>query len=109
IVAKFGQIVSVGSTAVGHLTYPNQTQTLTTGVNTVDALKQFGKDFGYTFAASPTVISPPQGHNQRTVLSGGGVTADSVTAELQYVATSNGLDLAWKMVVPTADHKHWYD
>lgn len=108
-VTKRGEVVTVGSTAVGGLSYPSQEQSLPVGVNAVNSLKQFGKDFGIALTTAPSVIAQPQGRSQRMVLSGGGATADNVVAELKYVATPAGLELTWNMVIPTADHGHFLD
>jgi hypothetical protein len=37
------------------------------------------------------------------------VASEGVIAELQYVATPNGLELAWRLIVQTKDKNHWYD
>ncbi len=108
-IAKNGEIINIASTFVGNLTHPSTQQALLPGVGSAAAFLQFGEDFGYTFSSQPQVISAPQGHNQRTVLSGGGVAGGNVIAELQYIANSTGLELTWRMNVPTSDQLHWYD
>lgn len=108
-VSKFGEVINVGSTFVGNLAHPTQPQIPTPGIQAGTAFQEFADEFGYTFDGVPTVISHPQGQTQRTVLAPGGVASDNVVAELQYMATPNGLELAWRLVVPTADLQHWYD
>lgn len=104
-----GRVINVGSTFVTGLTYPSTPSDLTPAVSPVQAYQSLAGKLGYSFTSTPSVVNPPVGRNQQTVISAGGVATANVPAKLQYVATENGLQLVWNLVVPTVDREHWYD
>ncbi len=42
-------------------------------------------------------------------LSEASLSLDPIPTKLEYIATPQGLSLAWDLVIRTTDHEHWYD
>ena len=80
-------------------------------LHAVDALKSAARAFGLSDSA-PVVEDEP-GHadlnTMATTLSDSTVSLDPIPAKLEYVATSDGLELTWNLVLRTPDGAHWYD
>jgi hypothetical protein len=46
---------------------------------------------------------------QASTLNVPGLSLDPIPAQMRYLATENGLQLAWEFVLRTPDQEHWYD
>ncbi len=107
-----GRVLNVGSTFVNGLSAREDSSitVFTPALAASDALQRVGGKLGLTSDANPmTVVAAANDLFQTTVLQDSDLSLDSISAELQYVATSKGVQLTWNYVLRTPDGEHWYD
>ena len=96
---KDSQIYAFSSSFV-----PLDSSALTPNVAATDALLSFGEAIGLDFDSDPVLTSQSGGNDLRSNISAPGLKGD-VEAQLVYMPTAGGIELAWKMEVdpPGAD------
>ena len=73
-------------------------------------LNQASRALGFALDERPTaVLRPAAGVSRTKTLSDRDLSLDDIPAELHYVATAEGVKLAWDLVLRTPDQQHWYD
>src|SRR5262249_11435597 len=78
-------------------------------VTAVQALRGAASRLGLTIANPPVVATVDGGAAGHMALHARGLALDRIPAHLQYLATPQGIKLAWNMVLRTPDGDHWYD
>ena len=73
------------------------------------AYQEFADAFGYQLGSRATVLEFKGGKTSKTVLSPSGLASGEVVADLQYVPTPTGPQLAWKLNVPLLNSGRWLD
>ncbi len=106
-VADDGRIINVGGGFVSNLQSAAVSSKLK--LDAPAALKAISDDLGLEITRPTEVTSKPQGLERRTIIQTAQVSEDPIPAKLQYVATANGLVLAWDMILRTPDGEHWYN
>jgi hypothetical protein len=106
-VGRDGEIISVGSTFL-----PLQ-ETAVLGdqptLAPISAYEDFAEVLDFQFSEGPEVLESETTDDQTTIISAGGLANQDVVAELRYVPTEAGLELAWRLEVPILHEGHWYD
>ena len=106
-VAKDGRIINIGGGFVPSIYSARINSQLT--LDASDALIASADDLSLELTEDPDVIKQPVGVQQKQVLESDEASEDPIPAKLQYVATAEGLTLAWDMILRTPDGEHWYD
>jgi hypothetical protein len=103
-----GRVLSVGSSFVSGLGDAGPPSDLQVDVEADAALAAFASSLG--LSVTPSVVTPPHGREQSTVLDDSGVFREDVSAQLHYVPTPGGdVELAWSMSVQPMEGVHLYD
>ena len=103
-----GRIVAAGSSFLPGLGDGGTTDPLMTNTGPIDALTSAFSALGLTVTESPTVLQPPSGQNQSTIISDSGVTSEPIPAALGYTYNGSGVELAWVFGINTKDGAHTY-
>lgn len=109
-VAGDGRVINVGSTFLPGLGDPATAPagSLSPALTAVQAVVAAGARLGLPSAPAPSVIEWQGGRAQAALLKAEGFSLDPVPARLVYVATPDGVALAWDLVLRTPDGGHWY-
>jgi hypothetical protein len=75
----------------------------------VAASSRAGLAVGLPSAADSLVAEQTDGPDRTTVLINPELSLDPIPAKLHYVASPEGVRLAWDLVMRTADLQHWYE
>ncbi|MBI5759550.1 MAG: M36 family metallopeptidase, partial [Planctomycetales bacterium] len=74
------------------------------------AFSELSDDLGLGLLATPQIVRvDSESPDLATVLAASGVALDDVEANLVYVPTADGLELAWRLNVQTLDQQNWFD
>ena len=83
---------------------------LSTKLTASQALEQTAKSLGLASdAVSVAATSAASGVARSTTFTNSALSLDPISAQLQYVATADGVELTWEYVLRTPDGNHWYD
>ena len=107
-----GRVLSVGGGFVPNLSLQENTSraSSTPRLTAPEALERAAGELGLASDASPlSILTAPSGLVQAATLSASNLSLDPIPARLQYVATADGVALAWDYVLRTPDGQHWYD
>jgi extracellular elastinolytic metalloproteinase len=72
------------------------------------ATKQAAAALGLQTAKAFDVLAGPTGVEQRTLLSGGGISAARIPAHLVYQPTAGRIRLAWQVEIDEVSGRHWW-
>jgi hypothetical protein len=103
-----GRIVAAGSSFLPGLGDGGTTDTLMTNTGPIDALTSAFSALGLTVTESPTLLQPPTGQNQSTIISDSGIASEPIQAALGYAYNGSGVELAWGFGINTRDGQHAY-
>jgi Ca2+-binding RTX toxin-like protein len=104
------RVINVGGGFVPGLTSPVYASIAAAPAITAwQALQGAATGLGLNLASSPAVAHLLGGVDRSTVLQAPEVSLDLVPARLHYLATPQGLELAWNLVLRTPDGDHWYN
>jgi hypothetical protein len=104
------RVINVGSGFVPGLTGRVDASIATApAITALQALRGAASGLGLTLATPPTVAPTLGGAAQGMALQARELSLDPIPAHLQYLATPQGLDLAWNLVLRTPDEDHWYN
>ena len=104
-----GQVLNVGSTFLGGLDPASAAALPQVSLSAVEALQSLAADIGATYEATPWVYDLGSGADRSMSLPASGVSLAPVPANLHYVPTPDGVELAWNLTVETVDRQHWLD
>jgi hypothetical protein len=107
-IMRDGRIISVGGTFVPGLG-SRPPEPIAPGLSVTAGLKKAAADLGLKLTHEPVITSTSRGTGQITTLSAPQVSTDSIAAQLQYAATSHGVQLAWNYVLDVPGGQHWYN
>ena len=79
-------------------------------VSASQAFKEWSDDLGFGLLATPQVVTvDSDSPDAPTTLDVGSSLIEDVSARLVYVPTAEGLELAWRLDVHSADYTLWFD
>ncbi len=102
-----GRVINAGGGFVNGLSFSNESAI--PKILAADALVAISDDLGLSLDSRPRTLESEGGVDQSSVLSAPKASLDPIPARLHYVATPEGLDLAWDLVLRTPDGDHWYN
>jgi hypothetical protein len=103
-----GRILSIGSAFVSDVAQLAD-RVINPALDAVAALGKAASNLGLSLSHVPQVLMPGAGTARVTTLRANDVSLDEIPTRLKYIATPNGLQLAWQFVLRTPDGEHWYD
>ena len=103
-----GRILNAHSTFVPNLGTPTDApQPALTALEALDAL---AANYGWGYREPPEIISAQNDAAQTTELSGAGLSAENITARLQYIPNADGaVELAWNVNLYDIGTDFWLD
>ncbi|MGH7176651.1 MAG: extracellular metalloproteinase, partial [Tepidisphaeraceae bacterium] len=108
-VMRDGRISSIGCGFVAGLGSRFGPEPIAPALTLTTALNNAAQILSLDQVASPTVLIPSSGIDQRAVVRASALSLDDIPARLHYVATPTGAELAWDFIIRTTDNQHWYD
>ena len=99
-----GEVMNAGSLFVSDTTAPGTNP----GLTSIEALTSLVDEFGWTFDSPPEIVNQEGGVSDKTEITPSGISQNNITAELKYVYTEDGLDLAWQFQIYTVDSNSYY-
>lgn len=108
ITAK-GEVINVGSSFVSGLDSAAASRP-TPSIDAPRAYVALSRALGFRLDSTPGALSSqPDSIDSKTIVSASGASLADVPANMVYVPTANGLELAWRLNIQTTDREHWYD
>lgn len=103
-IAEDGEVMNAGSSFVADTTAPDTNP----GLTAIEALTSLVNEFGWEFDTPPEIVNREGGTGDKTEITKSGISLNNITAELKYVYTDDGLDLAWQFEIYTVDSQSYY-
>lgn len=109
-IAADGHVRSAGGGFVTGLNASLPAGTPLPATGPFEAVRAASLGLGLPLTGEPMVIDAPAGNTMTTVISGPGLSAAPIPAQLTYMPTADGrAALAWQLNVQTPDGQHWFD
>ncbi len=106
-IAPDGTVIHVGQRFVAGLAWKASGSP---ALSAVEAVGQAAAVLELAAPAAVRVLEEGDGSNQRSLLSGGGISRQDIPARLVYQLLANGrLRLAWDLVIDTLDDSDWWN
>ncbi|MDX1947010.1 MAG: M36 family metallopeptidase, partial [Pirellulaceae bacterium] len=108
-VTRHGQVIAASASFVPGLvdSGPVAASPSNSPLEAINAFASFG---GYPVPGDLSVVSTAGGLSQTVTFAGGILSADPITAQLEWVPNdAGGVELAWSFSVRTPDGEHWYE
>ncbi|MFZ0545814.1 MAG: M36 family metallopeptidase [Candidatus Promineifilaceae bacterium] len=105
-VAADGSLINLHSNFVGNLA--NAVNATAAGQSQAAAVTAAADELGLVISEPLTVLEGANGPDNKTVLSGGGISASPIPVHLVYEVGNAGLKLAWQIEIETLDSLHYW-
>jgi len=103
-----GRLLNAHSTFLPNLDTPTSDPQPT--ISALEALDALADNYGWGYREQPVIVSAQNDTAQTTELSGAGLSADNITAALQYMpAADGGVELAWNVNLYDIGSDFWLD
>lgn len=103
-----GRLLNAHSTFLPDLGTPTGSPQPT--ISALDALDAMTDKFGWGYREQPVIVSAQNDTAQTTELSGAGLSADNITARLQYMPVADGaVELVWNVNLYDIGSDFWLD
>ena len=103
-----GRVLNIGGGFVSGLG-DMSAQVIDASLTAPAALISAGLSVGLPSTVDSLVAERTDGLDQAMILINADLSLDPIPAKLHYVAASDGVRLAWDLVMRTADLQHWYE
>jgi hypothetical protein len=108
-VDRSGRVIAAAANFARSVPYPVVISAPSTDIGAEEAVSAYAAGAGLSYDGMLDVISNPVGHSQRSAFADSDLSPDPIPAELHYVPTPHGLQLAWRITARTPDNRHWFD